>query len=82
MLAQRWAAEPIYRVSYDQLTTGAEDAATAGTLLGNYQGVRDAVKDGMISMLTGGLTPSAALQQAETEANDAISSYNDRIGAG
>ncbi len=82
VLAQRWAAEPIYRVSYDQLTTGPEDAASAGTLLGNYQGLRDAVKNGLISMLTGGLTPAAALRQAENEANDAISSYNDRIGAG
>ncbi len=52
-----WAAEPIYRVSYDQLTTGAENAATAGSLIGDYQGVRDAVKDGMLSMLTGGLSP-------------------------
>ena len=36
-LAKKWAAEPIYRVSYDQLTTGAEDASTAGSLIGDYQ---------------------------------------------
>ena len=48
VLAQRWRTEPIYRVSYDQLTTGAENAATAGSLIGDYQGVRDAVKDGML----------------------------------
>ncbi len=82
VLAQKWAAEPIYRVSYDQLTTGAEDASTAGSLIGDYQGVRDAVKDGMLSMLTGGLSPTAALQKAQREADAAIKAYNDRVGAG
>ncbi len=81
-LEQRWTAEPIYRVSYDQLTTGAEDAATAGSLIGDYQGVRDAVKDGMLSMLTGGSSPAAGLQKAQREADAAIKAYNARIGAG
>ncbi len=81
-LAQKWAAEPIYRVSYDQLTTGAENASTAGSLIGDYQGVRDAVKDGMLSMLTGGLSPAQALTKAQNEADDAISAYNERVGAG
>jgi sn-glycerol 3-phosphate transport system substrate-binding protein len=82
VLAQKWAAEPIYRVSYDQLTTGAEDASTAGSLIGDYQGVRDAVKDGMLSMLTGGLSPPASLQKAQREADAAIKAYNDRVGVG
>jgi sn-glycerol 3-phosphate transport system substrate-binding protein len=81
-LVQKWAAEPFYRVSYDQLTTGAEDAATAGSLIGDYQGVRDAVKDGMLSMLTGGLSPTAALQKAQREADSSIKAYNDRLGVG
>ena len=81
-LAQRWRAEPIYRVSYDQLTTGEENAATAGSLIGDYQGVRDGVKDGMLSMLTGGLSPAAALQKAQREADAAIKAYNDRLGIG
>jgi sn-glycerol 3-phosphate transport system substrate-binding protein len=81
-LAQKWAREPYFRVSYDQLTTGAEDAATAGSLIGDYQGVRDAVKDGMLSMLTGGLTPAAALAKAQREADTAIKAYNDRLGVG
>jgi sn-glycerol 3-phosphate transport system substrate-binding protein len=81
-LAQKWAAEPIYRVSYDQLTTGAENAATAGSLIGDYQGVRDAIKDGMLSMLTGGLSPTAALQKAQREADTSITAYNDRLGVG
>jgi len=79
-LQQKWAAEPYFKVSYDQLTTGAENASTAGSLIGDYQGVRDAVKDGMLSMLTGGLSPTQALAKAQREADTAISTYNDRIG--
>jgi sn-glycerol 3-phosphate transport system substrate-binding protein len=81
-LAQKWAAEPIYRVSYDQLTTGAEDPSTAGSLVGDYQGVRDAIKDGLLSMLTGGLSPTAALRKAQQEADTSIKAYNDRLGVG
>jgi hypothetical protein len=81
-LAQKWAAEPFYRVSYDQLTAGAEDASTAGSLIGDYQGVRDAVKDGLLSMLTGGLSSDAALQKAQREAGTAIKAPNDRLGVG
>jgi sn-glycerol 3-phosphate transport system substrate-binding protein len=82
VLAKLWASEPIYRVGYDQLTTGKENAPTAGSLIGDYQGVRDAVKDGMLSMLTGGLAPPAALQKAQREADAAITAYNDRLGVG
>jgi sn-glycerol 3-phosphate transport system substrate-binding protein len=81
-LKQKWAAEPYFKVSYDQLTTGAENASTAGSLIGDYQGVRDAVKNGMLSMLTGGLSPTQALAQAQHDADAAISSYNERVGAG
>ena len=81
-LAAKWAAEPIYRVSYDQLTTGVEGPPTAGSLIGDYQGVRDAVKDGISSMLTGGLSPAAALQKAQREADTSIKAYNDRLGVG
>ena len=36
----------------------------------------------MLSMLTGGLSPTAALQKAQREADAAIKAYNGRIGAG
>jgi ABC-type glycerol-3-phosphate transport system substrate-binding protein len=80
-LAQWWREEPIYRVSYDQLTTGEENASTAGSLIGDYQGVRDGIKDGLLAMLTGGLSPAAALEKAQREADTAIKTYNDRVGA-
>ena len=80
ILAKKWAAEPYYRVSYDQLTTGEENASTAGSLIGDYQGVRDAVKNAMIAMLSGGLSPAAALKQAQANATAAITTYNQRLG--
>jgi sn-glycerol 3-phosphate transport system substrate-binding protein len=82
VLQQRWAAEPIFKVSYDQLVSGPTDVATVGPLIGDYQGVRDAVRNGMVSMLTRGLSPKAALQKAQREADSAISTYNSRIGVG
>ncbi len=81
-LVQRWRTEPLFRVGYDQLTTGAETTATAGSLIGDYQGVRDAVRDGLLSMLTDGLTPDAALQRAQRQADTAIRAYNERLGLG
>jgi sn-glycerol 3-phosphate transport system substrate-binding protein len=81
-LQQKWAAEPYFKVSYDQLTAGEENASTAGSLIGDYQGVRDAVRDGMLSMLTAGLSPAQALAKAQGEADDAIGAYNERVGAG
>lgn len=81
-LQQAWAHEPQLRTAYDQLTTGPESTATAGALIGDYQGVRDAVKDGLAAMLIDGLTPQAALQQAERQANTAIQTYNARVSGG
>jgi sn-glycerol 3-phosphate transport system substrate-binding protein len=81
-LQQAWANEPQFRTAYDQLTTGPESDATAGPLIGDYQGVRDAVKDGLVAMLTDGLTPQAALQEAERQANNAIQTYNARVSGG
>jgi sn-glycerol 3-phosphate transport system substrate-binding protein len=81
-LAQRWASEPIFKVAYDQLVSGPTNVATVGSLIGDYQGVRDAVRDGLLSMLTGGLTPKAALEKAQREADAAIKAYNDRLGVG
>jgi sn-glycerol 3-phosphate transport system substrate-binding protein len=81
-LQQRWAAEPEFRVAYDQLVSGPSNAATVGSLIGDYQGVRDAIKDGMLSMLTGGASVEEALREAQTKADAAIGAYNQRIGAG
>jgi sn-glycerol 3-phosphate transport system substrate-binding protein len=81
-LQKVWAADPIFKVSYDQLVSGPTNVATVGPLIGDYQGVRDAVRNGMLAMLTGGLSPKAALEKAQRDADGAITTYNSRIGAG
>jgi sn-glycerol 3-phosphate transport system substrate-binding protein len=79
-LQQRWTAEPEYRVAYDQLVSGPVNDATVGSLIGDYQGVRDAIKDGMLSMLTSGASVDEGIKQAQREADDAIRAYNERLG--
>ena len=79
-MQQTWARDPIFKVAYDQLVSGPTNVATIGSLIGDYQGVRDAVKDGMLSMLTGGLSPQAALAKAQKQADASIKAYNTRLG--
>ena len=83
-LAERYAQEPEYKVAYDQLLDGPENAATAGPVLGPYgsarEGLRGAIVDALSGMLDGKLTPARAVAQAADQANEAIADYNERIG--
>lgn len=79
-LAEAWAADPIFRVAYDQLLSGPLDDATVGSVIGDYQGVRDAVRDGLTAMLAQDKSPADALAQAQAAADAAITDYNDRVG--
>lgn len=74
-----WAANPAYRVAYDQLLQRGGPAAN-GSVIGAYQGVRDAVRDALAAMLTEGRTPAAAVAQAQRRATAAIEDYNARLG--
>jgi sn-glycerol 3-phosphate transport system substrate-binding protein len=76
----KWEELPIYRTAYDQLVDGPTNAATSGSVIGDYQGVRDAVTRGLEAMLSGSLTPAEALAQAQAEADEAIADYNARVG--
>ena len=80
-IQQRWQQVPGFKVAYDQLTSGVESTASAGPVIGDYQGVRDAVLEAEQGMYTQGMKPSAALKQARDKGNAAISEYNSRIGA-
>lgn len=80
-LKQLWAQKPYMRAAYDQLVQGSRTPATSGSVIGDYQGVRDAVVAGITAMLTTGTSPDAALRQAQTQADEAIQAYNQRIGA-
>jgi sn-glycerol 3-phosphate transport system substrate-binding protein len=80
-LQAEWKAEPEYRTAYDQLFTGPVNAATVGSLIGDYQGVRDAIRNGLVTMLAGNGTVDAGIRRAQQEADEAIGAYNERIGA-
>ncbi|MEZ5321316.1 MAG: ABC transporter substrate-binding protein [Microthrixaceae bacterium] len=80
LLAEKWAAEPIYRTAYDQLLSGPLDTATVGSLIGDYRAVRDNVRDGMIRMLRQGVSAARATSDAKAEADIALQEYNDRVG--
>ena len=84
-LAQRYAQQPEYKIAYDQLVKGAENAATAGPVVGAYgakgEGLRGALIDGLSRMFDGRATPQQALAGAATEANTAIAEYNSRVGS-
>jgi sn-glycerol 3-phosphate transport system substrate-binding protein len=75
-----WTRLPGYKVAYDQLLTGVNNSATAGPVIGDYQGVRDIVVGAEQSMFSNGTKPKAALKAAAKSANDAIDAYNARVG--
>jgi sn-glycerol 3-phosphate transport system substrate-binding protein len=80
VLQQRWAEIPGFKVAYDQLVGGVVNAATAGPVIGDYQGVRDVVLDSEQQMF-GGMAPSAALKLARQNADAKIQEYNSRVGS-
>jgi sn-glycerol 3-phosphate transport system substrate-binding protein len=75
---QYWAANPGFKVAYDQLVGGVTNTATAGPVIGDYRGVRDAVLDAEQQMF-GGMSPRSALKQAKQDANAKIEEYNSRV---
>jgi sn-glycerol 3-phosphate transport system substrate-binding protein len=75
---QLWASNPAFKVAYDQLVGGVANTATAGPVIGDYQGVRDVVLDSEQQMFNG-MSPSAALKLAKQNANSKIEEYNSRV---
>ncbi len=80
VLQERWAADPEFRVAYDQLLEGKNDLATSGPVIGDYLGVREVIEDAENRMFGEGLKPRAALKRAKNEANAVIEEYNSRVG--
>jgi sn-glycerol 3-phosphate transport system substrate-binding protein len=79
-IQQRWAQIPGFKIAYDQLTQGVNNTATAGPVIGDYQGVRDVVIDAEQAMFTQGKNPKAALKDAASKSNKVIGEYNSRVG--
>jgi sn-glycerol 3-phosphate transport system substrate-binding protein len=74
-----WAANPGFKVAYDQLVGGVSNSATAGPVIGDYRGVRDVVLDSEQQMF-GGMSPREALTLAKQNADAKIEEYNSRVG--
>jgi sn-glycerol 3-phosphate transport system substrate-binding protein len=77
---QRWAEIPGFKVAYDQLTTGVNNVATAGPVIGDYQGVRDELLLAEDRMFSNGKKPAAALKDAQKATTQVIQEYNERLG--
>jgi sn-glycerol 3-phosphate transport system substrate-binding protein len=77
-----WATNPGYKVAYNEINNGVNDAATSGSVIGPYADVRIDVLDAEESMYTQGTSPAAALASAASAVNTTISSYNQRLGVG
>jgi sn-glycerol 3-phosphate transport system substrate-binding protein len=80
LMQQYWAQHPEYKVAYDQLLDGPTTVATSGSVIGNYTGARDAVRDAENTMFLQGKDPKRALTAASQNANAAIDDYNTRLG--
>lgn len=74
-----WRRNPEYSTAYLQLLAPGGPAAD-GSIIGDYQGVRDAVTDGMVAMLTGRKSMEKALADTEALATSRIRAYNERVG--
>jgi len=81
LTAEGWYDEhPEYRIALDQILNAAPNPATAGTRIGAYAQVRDAVMNAAQSIIDSGEDPAAALESAKQRADQAIKEYNDVIG--
>jgi sn-glycerol 3-phosphate transport system substrate-binding protein len=79
-MQQYWAQNPEFKVAYDQLLNGPNNVATSGSVIGNYTGARDALRDAENSMFLEGKDPKSALKDAGSNATSAIDDYNSKIG--
>jgi sn-glycerol 3-phosphate transport system substrate-binding protein len=75
-----WATNPGYEVAYDQLLKGVNTPATAGSVIGPYKEVIDAVRDAENTMFLSGASPDSAVKSGAANSTAAIADYNQRIG--
>ncbi len=79
-IRKQWVDNPGYKVAYEQLVDTPVTPATQGPVIGDYQGVRDAVLAGMQEMFTRNVPPAQALAGAAEAADAAMTAYNQRVG--
>lgn len=76
-LASVYAADPRFRVAYDQLLARADDLAANAPVLGPMREVRDATATAVAAVFNGA-DPAASLADAAEQSNALIDSYNAR----
>jgi sn-glycerol 3-phosphate transport system substrate-binding protein len=74
------ARYPEFQLPADLFAKTATTTAALGPLLGPFQQVRDAIKNAIESMVSGGARPDEAMEAAVKNANAVISDYNRRVG--
>jgi sn-glycerol 3-phosphate transport system substrate-binding protein len=74
-----WATEPGYKVAYNEINNGVNSAATSGSVIGPYADVRTDVSNAEISMYTQGVSPSKAVDNAQSSVDQTIANYNGRL---
>ncbi|MGH9008198.1 MAG: ABC transporter substrate-binding protein [Acidimicrobiales bacterium] len=77
-LVSAWGAVPQYKVAYNQILASPVNSATAGFVTGAANQVDTAIQNALTAM-SNGTPPAAALSQAAQAANNAMSSYNERV---
>jgi sn-glycerol 3-phosphate transport system substrate-binding protein len=81
-MQQYWQQNPAFKVAYDQLANGPTTVPTSGSVIGNYTGARDAMRDAENTMFLNGTDPKSALKDAAKNATAAIQDYNSKLGVG
>jgi sn-glycerol 3-phosphate transport system substrate-binding protein len=80
-VSELWAAEPEFRLAYDQLVDGPATGATAGPVIGNHAQVREqAIRPALDRLWIQGQDPAAALAEAKAEGDRIIADYTRRVG--
>jgi sn-glycerol 3-phosphate transport system substrate-binding protein len=74
-----WAADPGYKVAYNEINNGVDSAATSGSVIGPYADVRTDVLNAEISMYTQGVSASKAVNNAQSSVDQTIAGYNSRL---
>ncbi len=80
IIQRLWQSDPYYKVAYNQMLNGLNSPGTSGSVIGPYADVRAALLAAEQSMYLSNVSPKAAVSSAESNVNNIISQYNQRLG--
>jgi sn-glycerol 3-phosphate transport system substrate-binding protein len=72
-----WKERPNFKVAYDQLLASHN---SGGASIGPYKELREAIRDGLEALVLKHVSVDDALATMEKGANEALASYNERVG--